>query len=133
MFSTNPLNYSLPEYGLGGDPSATSDIYSCGIVVLEMMTGKRPTDNMFTDGLNLHTYVEKALPDQFVQIVDAKLLYNEGYILNNVRTSRQAAIWLNCVLTMMKIGVACSMESPQQRISLKDATAELLKVKDDFI
>ncbi|KAJ8451234.1 hypothetical protein Cgig2_014006 [Carnegiea gigantea] len=120
-------------YGLGGDPSAASDIYSYGIVVLEMMTGKRPTDNMFKDGLNLHTYVEKALPDQFVPIVDAKLLDNEGYILNNVRTSRQAAIWLHCVLTMMKIGVACSMESPQERISLKDATAELLRVKGDLI
>jgi len=124
----------LAEYGLGGDPSAASDIYSYGIVVLEMMTGRKPTDDMFKGGLNLHTYVKMALPDDKVlQIVDTRLLDNEGYILDNIRTPRQAATWMNCAVTVMKIGVACSMESPQDRLSLKDALAELLKVKDDLI
>ena len=88
---------------------------------------------MFKEGLNLHTYVKMALPDQVLQVVDTRLLDNEGYVLNNIRTPRQAATWMNCVVTMMKIGVACSMESLQDRINLKDASAELLKVKDDLI
>jgi len=52
-------------------------------------------------------------------------LDDDGHILNNVRTSRQAAIWLNCAAAMMMILV----ESPQDRIKLKDALTELLEVK----
>ena len=74
-----------------------------------------------------------ALPDQVLHIVDKRLLDNEGHVLNNIRAPKQAAIWMNCVVTMMKIGVACSMESVQDRINLKDALTELLKVKDDLI
>jgi len=88
---------------------------------------------MFKEGLNLHTYVKMALPDHVLQVIDPRLLDNEGYVLNNIRTPRQAATWMNFLVTMMKIGVACSMESPQGRINLKDASAELLKVKDELI
>jgi len=126
-------NYLLVEYGLGADPSAAGDIYSYGIVVLEMMTAKRPTDPMFQEGLNLHTYVKTALPDEVAQIVDPRLLEDDGYAANVLRNRRQAVAWMNCVLRLMEIGVACSMESPQDRMSLKDATVELLKVKDVLI
>lgn len=119
-------------YGLGSNPFTANYIYSYGIAVLGMMTAKRPADYMFKEGLNLHTYMKMALPDQVVQIVDTRLLDNEAYMLNIVRTPRQAETQMNCVVTMIKIGVACSMESPQERISLKDATAELLKDATDW-
>jgi hypothetical protein len=38
-----------------------------------MFTGKRPTDDMFQDGLNLHNYVEKALPGRVTEVVDPML------------------------------------------------------------
>ncbi|CAK9177398.1 unnamed protein product [Ilex paraguariensis] len=36
--------------------------------------GKRPTDNMFRDGLNLHNYVVAALPDRVAEIMDPILV-----------------------------------------------------------
>ena len=57
---------------MGCDTSTKGDVYSYGIIILEMFLGKRPTDKMFKDGLNLHNYAKMvvAQPERLVQIVD---------------------------------------------------------------
>jgi serine/threonine protein kinase len=62
---------------MGGEASTQGDVYSYGIFVLEMFTGKRPIDKMFKDGFNLHNFVNMALPEKLVQIVDPNLLKRE--------------------------------------------------------
>ena len=62
---------------MGGEASIEADVYSYGILLLEMFLGKRPTDDMFKDGLNLHNFAKMALPEKFVQIVDPILLPRE--------------------------------------------------------
>ena len=60
---------------MGNEMSILGDVYSYGILLLEMFTGKRPTDDMFKDGLNLHDFVKTALPDQVIDILDPNLLW----------------------------------------------------------
>ncbi|KAJ4720030.1 Kinase-like protein [Melia azedarach] len=62
------------KYGRGGSASKQGDVYSYGILPLEILTGKRPTDEMFTDGLSLHNFCKMALPDRVMEIVDPHLL-----------------------------------------------------------
>ncbi|KAM7473913.1 hypothetical protein LguiB_021156 [Lonicera macranthoides] len=69
------IGYAAPEYGMGGVASKYGDVYSYGVLLLEMFTGRRPTDDMFKDGLNLHNYIKAALQEQAImQILDQTLL-----------------------------------------------------------
>ena len=49
--------------GLDNETSTEGDMYGYEIFLLEMFLGKRPTDEMFKNGLNLHKFAEMALPD----------------------------------------------------------------------
>ncbi|ONK72923.1 uncharacterized protein A4U43_C04F24960 [Asparagus officinalis] len=64
--STNGLlhgsvGYIAPEYGYGSNPSTKGDVYSFGVIILEAVTLKRPTDEMFNAGLDLHKWVKSHL------------------------------------------------------------------------
>ena len=66
---------AIAEYGMGNEVSIYGDVYSYGILLLEMFTGKRPTDSIFQDNLSLHDFVEVALPERIIDIVDPVLLW----------------------------------------------------------
>ncbi|CDP20761.1 unnamed protein product [Coffea canephora] len=70
------LNFcnKIPQYGMGVAASTLGDVYSYGILLLEMIIGRRPTDDMFTDGLDLYNYVNMAMPEQLSKIVDPVLI-----------------------------------------------------------
>ncbi|KAJ9541181.1 hypothetical protein OSB04_027687 [Centaurea solstitialis] len=92
------IGYAAPEYGLGSEMTKEGDIYSFGILLLEMVTGKRPTDEDFKDGLNLHEYVKMALPDRAMEIVEPTVMHaleEEMEAANVNRRSRedQARKW----------------------------------------
>ncbi|CAL8126809.1 unnamed protein product [Prunus armeniaca] len=53
---------------MGSEVSKSGDVYSFGILLLEMFTGRRPTDHLFSDGLNLHNFVKTAFPDRVTEI-----------------------------------------------------------------
>ena len=54
--------FAIVKYGMGNEVSTNGDIYNYSILLLEMFTGKRPTDNMFKDNLNFHDFVKGVLP-----------------------------------------------------------------------
>ncbi|XP_073103355.1 receptor kinase-like protein Xa21 [Elaeis guineensis] len=64
------LGYIALEYGAGGQVSTSGDVYSYGILLLEMLTGKRPIDDMFKDGLSLRKFVEIAFLDRIIMVMD---------------------------------------------------------------
>ncbi|XP_028102997.1 receptor kinase-like protein Xa21 [Camellia sinensis] len=71
------IGYVPPEYGLRSEMSTYGDVYSYGILLLEIVTGKRPTDSMFEEGLNLHSFARMALPDHVMEIADPVLQEND--------------------------------------------------------
>ncbi|KAB1215794.1 hypothetical protein CJ030_MR4G010914 [Morella rubra] len=72
------MGYAAPEYGLGNEVSTYGDVYSYGILLLEMFTGKKLTNHMFKNGFTLHDFVRVGLQEQLVYIVDPILLSKGG-------------------------------------------------------
>ncbi|XP_074291855.1 uncharacterized protein LOC141618670 [Silene latifolia] len=129
------VGYVAPEYGLGSEPSTDGDVYSYGILLLELMTGKRPTDNMFKEGFNLHMYAKAALPDQVMQIVDPSLQDNENTEEVEHRREIQDSYHQKreCIFALVSVGVACSDHSPEDRMKIPDVISRLQAAKYNLL
>ncbi|KAK8914314.1 putative receptor-like protein kinase [Platanthera zijinensis] len=68
------IGYIAPEYGTGNPASIKGDVFSYGVLLLEIFTGKRPTDTMFTGASGLDSFVGTALSaDRVFDITDPRI------------------------------------------------------------
>ncbi|BAT10333.1 Os10g0326900, partial [Oryza sativa Japonica Group] len=101
------LGYMAPEYAVLGHLSVKVDVYSFGILVLEIVTGRRNTDVFDADeeSSNLLSYVwdhwQKGIP---LEITDTLLLLSGSRGLQDMEL-------LKCV----HIGLLCVQENPADR------------------
>ncbi|XP_061359873.1 putative receptor-like protein kinase At3g47110, partial [Gastrolobium bilobum] len=126
------VGYAPPEYGMGSEVSIEGDMYSFGILILEMLTGRRPTDEMFKDGHNLHNYVKSSLSNHLLRIVDLTILTNEENATDNENLGLMHPNVEKCLHSLFKIALACSMESPKERMGMIDVRKELNLIKSFF-
>ena len=61
------------EYAQTIHASTFGDVYSFGVLLLEMIIGKRPTEPIFEGGRNIINFVERNFPDQVLHIIDVHL------------------------------------------------------------
>ncbi|KAK2968948.1 LOW QUALITY PROTEIN: hypothetical protein RJ640_029755 [Escallonia rubra] len=117
LANTNLSNNAHFKYGMGEEVSTKADMYSYGIMLLEMFTGTRPTDSTFIDNFSLHNYVKFALPSRVMEIVDSTIIHEEVEGLNrNMGGEGEFAKLKSCLESILRLGVICSAELPHERM-----------------
>ena len=121
------------EYGVGNSVSTRGDVYSYGILLLEMFTAKRPTDDIFIEDLGLRKFVEMAVPQRVTDVIDVQLLSRvEGEATDDPQ-STDGARAIECIASVLQIGISCSNEQPTERLEMGEVIRELHKIRDVFL
>ena len=126
IYLTVIFSFSNAEYGMDGQISAKGDVYSYGVLLLEMFTGKCPTHEKFKDGSDLHKHVATKFPDGIAEILDPIMIHND-------LDGGNSEMMQSCVLPMVKLGLLCSVASPRDRLGMAQVCTAILNIKHAFL
>ncbi|XP_028781416.1 receptor kinase-like protein Xa21 [Neltuma alba] len=114
------VGYMAPEYGSKGVVSFKGDVYSYGIMLMEIFTRKKPTDEMFEEDLGLKDWVSKSTPHSIINILDVNLLPKGNSNINNI---------LAHISSIFELALSCCTELPEARIMMTDVVVSLKKIR----
>uniref|UniRef100_A0A453AGL8 Serine-threonine/tyrosine-protein kinase catalytic domain-containing protein n=1 Tax=Aegilops tauschii subsp. strangulata TaxID=200361 RepID=A0A453AGL8_AEGTS len=114
-----------PEYGMGCKVSTGGDVYGFGVLLLEMLTARRPTDALCGNALSLHKYFDLAFPERIAEVIDPHMPSEEDEAAASVRMQ-------NYIIPLVSIGLMCTMESPNDRPAMHDVCARIVAIKEAF-
>uniref|UniRef100_A0A0E0BFW8 Receptor kinase-like protein Xa21 n=1 Tax=Oryza glumipatula TaxID=40148 RepID=A0A0E0BFW8_9ORYZ len=126
------IGYVAPEYATGGEVSTFGDVYSFGIVLFEIFLRKRPTHDMFKDGLNIATFVDMNFPDRISEVVDQELLEYQNSLSHDTLVDMKEKE-LECLRSVLNIGLCCTKPSPYERMDMREVAARLRKIKEAYL
>jgi serine/threonine protein kinase len=103
------------EYGYMMKITEKSDVYSYGVVVLEVLTGKQPIDPTIPDGLHVVDWVRRRSRDR-AGVLDPAL---QGRSTAEVEE----------MLQVMGVALLCVSPTPDDRPTMKDVAAMLKEIR----
>ena len=104
----------IAEYAYTMRVTEKCDIYSYGVVLLELLTGKTPVQPL-DDGGDLVTCVRKYIQEHSFTsgILDSRLNLEDEQIVNHM-------------LTVLKIAIRCTSMKPNDRPSMREVVQMLI-------
>ncbi|WKA10457.1 hypothetical protein VitviT2T_028026 [Vitis vinifera] len=138
------IGYIAPEYGLGGKASTNGDVYSFGILLLEIFTARKPTDEIFQQGLNQKKYALAVQANQVSEIVDPGIFshtnsselspfISSSACSNHSSTSSTISVGRNkneeCLAAIIRVGLCCADHSPSDRLTIRETLTKLQEIR----
>lgn len=96
-----------------------SDVYSYGVVLLELITGKEPTDKQIPDDAHIITWINKELREKkndFTTILDQQLLLRSGTQIQEM-------------LQVLGVALLCVNSCPEERPTMNNVAAMLKEIR----
>ncbi|KAI4319608.1 hypothetical protein MLD38_033188 [Melastoma candidum] len=114
------FGYIPPEYAYTMQVTAPGNVYSVGVILLEILTTRTPVDEVFGEGTDLVKWVHSApmrgeTPEQ---ILDAKL-------------STVSFTWRKEMLAVLKVALLCTDNIPAKRPKMKRVVELLQEIKQN--
>ncbi|KAI4348695.1 hypothetical protein L6164_009387 [Bauhinia variegata] len=114
------FGYIPPEYAYTMQVTAPGNVYSYGVVLLEILTTRPPVDEAFGEGIDLVKWVHSApvrgeTPEQ---ILDARL-------------STVSFGWRKEMLAALKVALLCTDNTPAKRPKMKKVVEMLQEIKQN--
>ncbi|XP_015579042.2 putative receptor-like protein kinase At3g47110 [Ricinus communis] len=139
------IGYIAPEYGMGGSASTSGDVYSFGILLLELFIAKKPTNVMFQEGLSLSNFAMRVNENHVTEIADPRLFKSAGQfstestitndyfsdhdISRNSNRSSSAEKGEEFIAAAIRVGLSCAAHSANDRLTMREALSKLQKIK----
>jgi LRR receptor-like serine/threonine-protein kinase FLS2 len=117
--TANEFHNIFVEYGLEGSVSIRCDVYSYGIMLMEVFTRTKPSDEKFSGDLILRSWINDSMPNAITRIIDSNLLGLEEHNTKN----------LKCLSSVMEIALNCSTESASERVNMKEVVVALKNIR----
>ncbi|KAG4116967.1 hypothetical protein ERO13_D12G200200v2 [Gossypium hirsutum] len=110
--------YIAPEYAYTLQVDEKSDIYSFGVVLMEILSGKKSVDSEFGDGNSIVDWVRSKIKNKngVIDILDK----NAGASCASVREE---------MMQMLRIALLCTSRNPADRPSMRDVVLMLQEAK----
>ncbi|CAD5164034.1 unnamed protein product [Musa acuminata subsp. malaccensis] len=108
--------YIAPEYGYMMKITEKSDVYSYGVVMLEVLTGKQPIDPTIPEGLHVVDWVQRRRGS--LEVLDPSL---KGRPETHVQE----------MLQVLGVALLCVSATPDERPTMKDVAAMLKEIRHE--
>ncbi|VAI89535.1 unnamed protein product [Triticum turgidum subsp. durum] len=110
--------YIAPEYGYTANITEKSDVYSYGVVLLEILSGRSAIEPMVSDSLHIVEWAKKKMGsyEPAVNILDPKLRGMPDQLVQEM-------------LQTLGIAIFCVNPAPAERPTMKEVVAFLKEVK----
>lgn len=117
--------YKAPELIKMKDASEQTDIYSLGVILLELITGKEPINEKPTN--NQDFYLPNSLTNAILDHRCSDLYHPDILIQEN---SDQNPVNEEVILKFLELAVACCSPSPSFRPDIKQIITKLEEIGD---